>query len=182
MRQRLRSHLTYPNVMVTILAFIVLGGGAYAAFRLPANSVRSGNIVNGQVKAWDLVKPTAVKSAGLPTNTTDSCAQTPGKWAEFDPTSRGRLGYYRDVDGVVHLNGAAVDCSTSDIIFHLPPGFRPRNPIDAEIGLRNNGPAVSVDIVRATGEVNVITAADGDTYKLDPVSFRCGPSGQDGCP
>src|SRR6476660_8245182 len=174
--RRIRSHLTYSNVMVTILAFIVLGGGAYAAFRLPKNSVRSRNIVDHQVKA------AAVKSAGLPTNAVGSCAETPGEWAEFDPDARGRLGYYRDVDGVVHLNGAAVDCSTSDIIFHLPPGFRPRNPIDAEIGLRNNGPAVSVDIVRATGEVNVITAADGDIYKLDPVSFLCGPSGQNGCP
>jgi hypothetical protein len=168
--------------MVTILAFIVLGGSAYAAFHLPKNSVRSRNIVNHQVKAKDLVKPAAVKSAGLPTNAGGSCAQTPGKWAEFDPNARGRLGYYRDVDGVVHLNGAAVDCSTNDIIFHLPPGFRLRNPIEAAIGLRNNGPPVSVDIVRATGEVNVITAADGDIYKLDPVSFRCGPSGQHGCP
>jgi hypothetical protein len=31
MRHRLRSHLTYANVMVTILAFIVLGGTAVAA-------------------------------------------------------------------------------------------------------------------------------------------------------
>jgi len=31
MRQWLRSHLTYANVMVTILAFIVLGGSAIAA-------------------------------------------------------------------------------------------------------------------------------------------------------
>jgi hypothetical protein len=31
MRQRLRSHLTYANVMVTILAFVVLGGASYAA-------------------------------------------------------------------------------------------------------------------------------------------------------
>jgi hypothetical protein len=31
MRQWLRSHLTYANVMVTILAFIVLGGSAVAA-------------------------------------------------------------------------------------------------------------------------------------------------------
>ena len=45
-----------------------------------------------------------------------------------------------------------------------------------------DGPAVSVDIIRATGEVNVITAADGDIYKLDPISFRCGPSGKNGCP
>src|SRR6476620_12298913 len=52
--RRIRDHLTYANVMVTILAFIVLGGGAYAAFRLPKNSVRSKNIVNGQVKRPDL--------------------------------------------------------------------------------------------------------------------------------
>jgi hypothetical protein len=31
MRQRIRSHLTYANVMVTILAFVVLGGASYAA-------------------------------------------------------------------------------------------------------------------------------------------------------
>jgi hypothetical protein len=31
MRQKLRSHLTYANVMVTVLAFIVLGGTTYAA-------------------------------------------------------------------------------------------------------------------------------------------------------
>ena len=31
MRQWLRSHLTYANVMVTIVAFIVLGGVSYAA-------------------------------------------------------------------------------------------------------------------------------------------------------
>ena len=31
MYQRIRSHLTYANVMVTILAFIVLGDMGYAA-------------------------------------------------------------------------------------------------------------------------------------------------------
>ena len=31
MRQRIRSHLTYANVMATIAVFLVLGGGAYAA-------------------------------------------------------------------------------------------------------------------------------------------------------
>jgi hypothetical protein len=49
----IRRQLTYANVMVTILGFIVLGGGAYAAFRLPKNSVRSRNIVNGQVRRAD---------------------------------------------------------------------------------------------------------------------------------
>jgi hypothetical protein len=40
MRQKLRSHLTYANVMVTILAFIVLGGTTYAA--------TGGNFILGQ--------------------------------------------------------------------------------------------------------------------------------------
>jgi hypothetical protein len=40
MRQWIRSHLTYANVMVTILAFIVLGGMSYAA--------TGGNFILGQ--------------------------------------------------------------------------------------------------------------------------------------
>jgi hypothetical protein len=51
---RIRRHLTYANVMATLAVFLVLGGGAYAAFHLPKNSVRSKNIVNGQVKRADV--------------------------------------------------------------------------------------------------------------------------------
>jgi hypothetical protein len=36
---RIRPHLTYANVMVTMLAFVVLGGVAVAAARLPKGSV-----------------------------------------------------------------------------------------------------------------------------------------------
>jgi hypothetical protein len=40
MEVQMRPKLSYANVMVTILAFVVLGGGAaYAAFKLPKNSV-----------------------------------------------------------------------------------------------------------------------------------------------
>lgn len=45
----MRPRLTYANVMVTILAFIVLGGGAYAATQLPRNSVGKKQIMNGAV-------------------------------------------------------------------------------------------------------------------------------------
>jgi hypothetical protein len=51
---RTRTHLTYANVMATLAVFLVLGGGAYAAFQLPKDSVRSSNIVDGQVKSQDL--------------------------------------------------------------------------------------------------------------------------------
>ena len=49
MRQ-VRSHLTYANVMVTLLTFVVLGGGAAYA----ANTVFSSDIVDGEVKTADL--------------------------------------------------------------------------------------------------------------------------------
>ncbi len=48
MTRRLRDNLTYANVMVTILAFIVLGGVAYAA-GLPANSVGTKQLKIGAV-------------------------------------------------------------------------------------------------------------------------------------
>jgi hypothetical protein len=48
MRQRLRSHLTYANVMVTMLAFIVLGGGtALAALVVSSNSQIGPNTIYG---------------------------------------------------------------------------------------------------------------------------------------
>ena len=55
-----RSHLTYANVMVTLLTFVVLGGGAAYA----ANTVFSSDIVDGEVKTADL-GATAVTEAKL---------------------------------------------------------------------------------------------------------------------
>jgi hypothetical protein len=40
MHRLVRAHLTYANVMVTILAFVVLGGAAFAASRLAGSSNR----------------------------------------------------------------------------------------------------------------------------------------------
>jgi hypothetical protein len=48
MRQWIRSHLTYSNVMVTILAFVVLGGGtALASFVVSSNSQVGPNTISG---------------------------------------------------------------------------------------------------------------------------------------
>ena len=49
MLARLRSCLSYANVMATIAVFVALGGGAYAAFKLPANSVGSRQLKNSAV-------------------------------------------------------------------------------------------------------------------------------------
>jgi hypothetical protein len=48
---RIRSSLTYANVMATIAVFLALGGGAYAAFKVPNNSVGSRQIKDNAVKS-----------------------------------------------------------------------------------------------------------------------------------
>lgn len=65
MVRRIRTHLTYSNVMSTIAVVFAIGGaGAYAASHLPNNSVTSKTIKNGQVKTKDL-QNNAVKTAKL---------------------------------------------------------------------------------------------------------------------
>ena len=55
-RLRLREKLTYANVMVTILTFIVLGGGAYAASHLGKNSVGSKQLKKNAVTTAKIKK------------------------------------------------------------------------------------------------------------------------------
>jgi hypothetical protein len=48
--KRFGAHLTYSNVVSTICLFILLGGGAYAATKLPRNSVGTKQLKNNAVK------------------------------------------------------------------------------------------------------------------------------------
>lgn len=50
----LRSRLTYANVVASLALFLALGGGAYAATKLPKNSVSSATIKDRSIKARDL--------------------------------------------------------------------------------------------------------------------------------
>jgi hypothetical protein len=45
----MRPKLTYANVVATLALFIALGGGSYAAFKLPKNSVGTKQIKKGAV-------------------------------------------------------------------------------------------------------------------------------------
>jgi len=60
--RRVRAHLTYANVMVTLLAFVVLGGVAYAATALPKNSVGTKQLKKNAVTAAK-IKAGAVNGA-----------------------------------------------------------------------------------------------------------------------
>ena len=54
--QKIRKHLSYANVVSTLCLFVLLGGGAYAAIKLPKNSVTSKQVKNGSIKGIDLAK------------------------------------------------------------------------------------------------------------------------------
>jgi hypothetical protein len=49
MLRKLRSRLSYANVMATVAVFIALGGSTYAALSLPKNSVGTKQLKNGAV-------------------------------------------------------------------------------------------------------------------------------------
>jgi hypothetical protein len=69
---RIRSRLSYANVMATIAVFLALGGGAAYA----ANTVFSTDIVNGQVKTADLANGAAT-NAKIGANAVNSGKVTP---------------------------------------------------------------------------------------------------------
>jgi hypothetical protein len=56
MVKRLSPRLTYANVMATVALFVALGGGAYAALRVPKNSVGTKQLKNGAVTNKKLAK------------------------------------------------------------------------------------------------------------------------------
>ncbi|WCB94104.1 hypothetical protein DSM104299_02832 [Baekduia alba] len=50
----MRRHLSYANLMATLARFFALGGGAYAATKLPRNSVTSTQIKSGSIAGADI--------------------------------------------------------------------------------------------------------------------------------
>ncbi len=112
--RRIRSRLTYANVMVTILAFIVLGGGtAVAAIVVSDNSQVASNTISGH-------KPPAGKHANIiggSVNGTDLAtgAVTQGKIGVSAVTTGKLAG--DSVNGAKVVNGSltSADLNTNEV-------------------------------------------------------------------
>jgi hypothetical protein len=171
-------------MLSTIALFIVLGGVAYAAFHLPKNSVRSKNIVNHQVKGEDLVTPSPIQAAGLVT-ALDCSSAGPDQWISQNPDVFGNVGYYRDLDGQVHLAGTTQKCGAPPggaVVFQLPLGYRPQNTQEQTAPVVTGGPAATTNVIAFDdGEISV-NANSKDAVSLAGISFRCAPPGTSGCP
>lgn len=64
--KRVRSKLTYANVVSSICLFVILGGSAYAASQLPRNSVGTKQLKNGSVSLAKLSSSAKKALKGAP--------------------------------------------------------------------------------------------------------------------
>jgi hypothetical protein len=158
MRQRLRSHLTYANVIATLAVFLVVGGGtAFAAYVVSSNSQigpgtvsghsppagKHANIIAGSVNGAD-VKDLAFQDLTLGTGWSGGCYGT------------GAPAVAKSAEGVVHLRGGMCRTSgTSTFLFTLPAAYRPANPEYLTVD-QINGATGRID-VNPNGNVNVVT-------------------------
>jgi hypothetical protein len=83
--RRIKGTLSYANVMSTLCLFLLLGGAAYAATKLPKNSVGTKQIKNGAVTGAKIKKNTITgtninlaRLGTVPTATTATTATTAG--------------------------------------------------------------------------------------------------------
>ncbi len=163
-----------------VALFLVLGGGtAYAVTRIDANSVQSKHIVDGQVKAKDLERPEDINEVSLPEMRPPQDCGLPEPaddgYYTFNPDFYGPVGYYRDSDGRVHLSGTIMRCgSTDNVAFTLPPGYRPA----FEAQFDRDRPV----FVGRGGQVSEFHGGSATAFSVSGISFRCAPSGLNGCP
>ena len=124
-----RSRLTYANVVASIALFVSLGGGAYAALKLPKNSVgakqikpdavRSSEVKNGSLQATDFASGQLPAGAQGPkgdtgspgtngTNGTNGLNGTARAYGHVAPD--GGLTASKGVSGVDHVASTGTYC------------------------------------------------------------------------
>jgi hypothetical protein len=90
--RRIRSHLTYANVMVTILAFLVLGGGtALASYVISSNSQVGPNTISGHHPSGGAHPNLIAGSVGGKDVADDSLTKDDIREATVEPNAFGRF-------------------------------------------------------------------------------------------
>jgi hypothetical protein len=123
-------------------------------------------------------------------------------WQNYS-ASQNPAGYFRDASGIVHLRGLVLAhdgtgriCGVGGtivdgVIFALPVGYQPDHDW-AEASISNDKPgrvniraphSVMGEVSTVEIETNFPAFTDAKAWvSLDGITFRCAPSGQNGCP
>jgi hypothetical protein len=165
-----------------------------------SNAANAAKLGGQDPSAYALAGPTEAVQAAVLNDGTDGGLDPPHAdcyWTNYGG-GYNDAGYHRDRAGVVHLQGlvkandgdvdVATACNTGQSadssITTLPAGYRPASEYTLAT-ISNNAPG-RVSVLQ-DGDVriepNFPTFADAKAWvSLDGLSFRCAPSGQNGCP
>ena len=145
---------------------------------LPPSGPASGDLT-GSYPSPSLAQPAAPTSAGLADSNVGGCSGLSAGYYNENSFSNTSAGFYRDRQGRVFLQGLIIQCgSPAGAVFTLPAGFRPANA-EEEPGVTTTG-TTQVG-VENTGSV-IVNVLPSTIFGLDGISFRCSPSGANGCP
>jgi len=128
MGSRLRSKLSYANVVATLALFVALGGSAFAAVALTRNSVKSKHIGAGQVKRSDIgkgaVNSSKVKNLSLLAKDFKAGQLPAGAKGDQGPPGLARMAVTLHSSGAIYkgsLEGGSVRrAATGQYCFELP--------------------------------------------------------------
>lgn len=111
-----------------------------------------------------------------------TCEPPGNNWQNISPNVNNSVSYRRDPLGTVSVRGIALRCGTAtNPVFTLPAGYRPARQ-EIHVVMHSSGIARRVNI-DSGGAVNIdVLPADGEWVSLDGITFRCAPSGANGCP
>lgn len=194
--KHVRQRLTYANVMATVAIFIALGGASYAAIKLPKNSVgakqikrnaittakiKNGAVTGAKIKASSVgTVPSATHATNADTATlansiappearriVGASGQPPFASGWKGDANFGPISFYKDREGIVHLEGLAEGNETGAVVFTLPSGYRPETRLFfSNFGYSGAIWSVYVD---ANGEVR---SGNNIGISLSGISFR----------
>jgi len=131
-------------------------------------------------EAWHLIQPHVAAGFcddvfGRFCGVSTSC-----EWQNQNPPSASTGAYLRDPLGFVHLRGIVkTNAACVPQIFWLPPGYRPGA---IEVFAVSSSDAFGTVYIGASGYVELHAGSPTVWVALDGVSFRCEPSGSNGCP
>jgi hypothetical protein len=150
----------------------------------PAGGALAGNYPNptlAPAEAWH-----EVGTAGNPGFETCSVAPV-AAWQNNRPSTDETAAFYRDPYGVVHLKGS-IKCpgavpGGSYNIFKVPPGYFPNKLQWWSVSADNGTATVVAENYGAFAALVYVSGAGADDrISLDAISWRCSPSGVNGCP
>jgi hypothetical protein len=153
--------------------------GSYPNPLIAGGAVGTTELANAAVTPAKLQPPAAFTDANVPDESDSPCVIGSATWCNLSPGVNNRAGHYRDPFGVVQLRGvvARVVGAPNRPIFTLPAGSRPAK-LEHQAAASSSG-YTEVDVEPGG---NVTSAITSGWVSLDGISFRCAPSGSNGCP